>query len=336
VGRYLLRREILSTAFRKTGILKRRSIEKTFADKRVTMKRNFKPAVFVICLLVFGFFKSLAWGQDGRIDFDVSYSVDWIRGELSSQVSFSLAQAGIRLPTGRFLGEDTLRKAYPGLLRASLLSLRLDSNSTIRDMVDRGEISLEEMDALSLEAGKIPPYLSPDLTRMAGSYTVFMRKIGALFTRQRRAIEPASPLIPVSAANYTGIIIIADGELPVHGRKTQTMMEPCLFPKIWDTEMTLIYERNMFDPGMKEERLMVRYSAPENIFRGTPSGLDRDMEALLGSNPLRIIAGGIFGINPTDPVIDREDALKILSSENNRRLLREGRVLLVLNEGKLK
>jgi hypothetical protein len=35
-------------------------------------------------------------------------------------------------------------------------------------------------------------------------------------------------------------------------------------------------------------------------------------------------------------VIDREDALKILSSENNRRLLMEGRVALVLNETKLK
>jgi hypothetical protein len=56
----------------------------------------------------------------------------------------------------------------------------------------------------------------------------------------------------------------------------------------------------------------------------------------VGSNPLRIIARGVFGIDPTDPVIDRDDALLILSTENNRRLLREGRVVLVLNEGKLK
>jgi hypothetical protein len=56
----------------------------------------------------------------------------------------------------------------------------------------------------------------------------------------------------------------------------------------------------------------------------------------VGSNPLRILAREVFGLNPTDPVIDREDALKILSSENNRRLLREGRVVLVLNETKLK
>jgi hypothetical protein len=300
------------------------------------MKRSFKPAVFIASLLVFGFFIIFAWGQEDRVDFDVSHSIDWIRGELSSQVSFDLAQAGIRLPTGRFLGEDTLREAYPGLLRPCLLSLRLDSNSTISDMVDQGEITLEELDALSLEAKKIPPYLSPELTRMAGSYTVLFKKIAALFTRHRRATEPARPLIPVPTADYTGIIIIADRVLPVHGRKVQVMLEPCLFPKIWDTTMDLVYEKNMFDPGMKEERRMTLYSTSENIFRATPSGLDGGFAALLGPNPLRILASGIFGISPTDPIIDREDALKILSSENNRRLLREGRVLLVLNEEMLR
>jgi hypothetical protein len=47
---------------------------------------------------------------------------------------------------------------------------------------------------------------------------------------------------------------------------------------------------------------------------------------------LRIIASGIFGVRPTDPIIDRDDALLIISSENNRRLLREGKVVIVLDD----
>jgi hypothetical protein len=51
---------------------------------------------------------------------------------------------------------------------------------------------------------------------------------------------------------------------------------------------------------------------------------------------LRIIARGVFGARPTDPIIDRDDALLILSTEANRRLLREGRIAIVLNSEVLK
>jgi len=92
----------------------------------------------------------------------------------------------------------------------------------------------------------------------------------------------------------------------------------------------------MLEPEGPTGNRMVRYIARESIFRSSPSGIEGELAALLGSNPLRIIAREVFGVNPTDPIIDREDALKILSSENNRRLLMEGRVALVLSDTKLK
>jgi hypothetical protein len=55
----------------------------------------------------------------------------------------------------------------------------------------------------------------------------------------------------------------------------------------------------------------------------------------VGNNPLRIVANGVYGQTPTDPVIDREDALLIFSSEANRRLLREGKVALILEKNTL-
>ena len=288
-------------------------------------------ATFMLMLVLFP-----AFGQEDQIPFDVSASVDWSRGELNAQASFSLAQAGLKLPAGRYRGEEILDDAYPGLLRPRLLALRVDSNSTVGDLLDRGELSLEDLDTLSRAALKTPPSLSADLARMVGRYTVPMERISALLSRgQGRETEAAGPLIPVRAADYTGIIIIADEALPVHGRNTRALAEPCLFPKIWDTDMELIYERNMISPASREGSLMARYIVSGNIFRPTPSGLDGDIAAFLGPNPLRIIAREIFGISPTDPVIDRADALKILSTENNRRLLREGRVALVLNAAQL-
>jgi hypothetical protein len=70
--------------------------------------------------------------------------------------------------------------------------------------------------------------------------------------------------------------------------------------------------------------------------RSTPSGIDPSLIPLVGENPLRIIARGIFGVQPTDPIIDGEDAGLILSNEANRRLLREGRVVIVLDKAQLK
>jgi len=290
------------------------------------MKDNLKSPL-IIALILFG-----VAGLEAQIRFDVSSSIDWVVRELDTKASFDLVQAGIRLPTGRTMGEEILRQSYTRLVRTNLFPLRVDSNSTIQDLVDRGEISLQELDLIAREAEKTPPSLSTDLSQMTGRYKVFMEKVSARLLSHRRAVEPSRPLIPVRAAEYTGIIIIANDALPIHGRRAQALVVPCLFPKIWDANMDLVYERNMFDPGIKEESLMVRYTTEENIFRSTPSGLEGELAALVGPNPLRIFAREVFGISPTDPVIDREDALKILSTENNRRLLRDGKVVFVLNE----
>jgi len=307
--------------------------------KKTVIKGKRNPVSFPAAF--FPFFAALVFlaaalqarGQEPGTRFDVSASIDWIRGELSAETSFNLAQAGIKLPSGRLTGEELLNNSYPELLRPSLFSINVDSSSTVRSLVDRGELSLEELDALCTDASKIPPSVSSDLLRMTGRYTVTLGNIGSFLNRRRTAASPAKPLIPVPTAEYTGIIIIANNELPVHGRKTQALTTPCLFPKIWDTGMNLVYDRTMFNGG---GRLMVTYTVEQSIFRPTPSGLDGELADLAGPNPLRIIAREVFGVNATDPVIDSEDALKILSTENNRRLLMEGRVVLVLSEETLK
>jgi len=275
------------------------------------------------------------WASESHVHFDVSASVDWRSGELFAQTSFNLAQAGLRLPSGRLMGEDVLQRAWPRLSRPYLFSIRVDSEFTVGDLVERGEISLRDIDSISRNARMTPPSLSPDMTSMTGRYTVSLEELGGLLVRHRRAAEPDRPLIPVPAADYTGIIIIADRELPVRGRHGTALIQPGLFPRIWDTQMNLIFERNMTDPLVLNGALIVRYAAPESVLRPTPSGLEGELAAFAGPRPLRIFAREAFGIYPTDPVIDRSDALRILSSDNNRRLLREGRVVLVLDAGQL-
>ncbi|MDR2134669.1 MAG: polymerase [Treponema sp.] len=260
----------------------------------------------------------------------ISGALEWDKMEINAVVSLDLASADIRLPTGRTRGEALLESGYIRLIRPEILDLPVDSSSTIADLVERGEYSIAEAENFALGAKAPVPVLSPDLRSLRASYSLSLGGLVSALLRHSRPAEPMRILGPLPVPAYTGIIIIAAGELPVHGRKGSAMIRPCLFPKIWDTGMNLVYERNMLEPSKDS---MIRY-APLSAVLG--SGLSAGDAALAGGRPLRILARGVFGERPTDPVIDREDALLIISSAENRRLLREGRVLVALDDSALK
>jgi hypothetical protein len=266
--------------------------------------------------------------------FAISALLNWEQRDLNAVTELNLLSAGIRLPGGRGMAEEILKDEYIALVRPLLLSIQVDSSSTIDDMVQRREISLRDLDELCLAARMVPPSISSDMVKITGRYTIDLNRLSAMFIRHRQAAESIRPIIPPPAADYTGIVIIADTVLPIHGRNTSALVSPCLFPKIWDTDMNLIYERNLTDPALTGSGLkpIIHYAKRESIFRPTPSGLDETISALVGERPLRIFARSVFGTVPTDPVIDRADAMLILANENNRRLLREGRVVLIVND----
>jgi hypothetical protein len=212
----------------------------------------------------------------------------------------------------------------------------VDSSSTLEDLINRGDFSLQTMGNIALSARRIPPALSTDMSFLTASYTIDLTRIGAALIRHSRPLDMARLLRPIPTSAYTGIIIMANSPLPIHGRNAESLVFPCLFPKVWDTGMNLIYERNVVENETAQSAGIVRYVTESSVFRPTPSGLSPELTKLVGNKPLRIIARGVYGIYPTDPMIDREDALIILSSEENLRLLREGRVAMVLNEATLK
>jgi hypothetical protein len=269
-----------------------------------------------------------AYAQTGEIN----GIVEWDRMELSAVVSVNLKEAGLKLPVGRSQAEALLDDRYPALVRPVIMGLQADSSSTLGDLVRRGELSLEDADDLAFQALRIPPALSPDLSSISARYSLSLYTASAAFKKHGRPQDPPSLLVPANVRDYTGIIIIADESLPVHGRNAAALLKPCLFPTIRDSGMGLVYDRNMTN----SEAGIVCYVSRESILARSPSGLDQTLLSRVGANPLRIMARGVFGETPTDPIIDREDARTILSSEVNRRLLREGRVALVLDRSVLK
>ena len=269
----------------------------------------------------------------GAQEMTIKGDLEWERMELSAVLVLDLQKGGIKLPAGRSQAEALLKDKFPDMLKPFIMEIQADSSSTVADLIERGELS---SGAFMQKVRALPPTLSPDQSNISSRYSVNLTGISAELVRHSRPQRIAAPLIPAPVRDYTGIIIIADESLPFHGHSGVVEALPCLFPKIWDSEMNLVFERNMVDPQIGRTAGLVRYTNRESIMRAVPSAMDEDLIKRVGENPLRIMARGIFGAIPTDPIIDKEDALLILSSENNRRLLTEGRVAIVLDKKGLK
>ena len=282
-------------------------------------------------LLIVLFFITI--GAFAQPKLGISGSVDWETSRIEAEISLDLASAGLRLPAGRTQAEAALSAAYLDLIRQHLLGLQADSSSTLGDLAAAGDFSLPQIDAIANTAVVVPPAMRPDMREISSRYTIELSNVSAALLRHSRPAPAIRTLLPVSAANYTGIIIIAAEELPVHGMRSSALPIPCLFPKIWDTNMNLIYDRNMLDT---RNTTMARYSPVQNIFQNNPSGLSDELRQIVGDKPLRIFARGVFGIKPTDLIIDRNDALLIISSEENRKLLAQGKVVFILDDSVLR
>ena len=90
--------------------------------------------------------------------------------------------------------------------------------------------------------------------------------------------------------------------------------------------MNIIYEKNSADPQIVIESGLVSYDYSNNTDR---------YSARIGNDPLYIKATEVYGINRTDPVIKRTDALKILTIPENVELLKQGKVVILLDQDKL-
>jgi hypothetical protein len=296
--------------------------------KGTMKKRSHKRRLFLGYFLLLSAVSAFSQAKIG-----IDGAVEWNKMEINATVSLDMASAGLKLPNGRMQSEALIASEYVRLIRPGILNIQVDSSSVVGDLVRRGEWNSLDVDTLALQVRAVPPALSADFNNLLAFYTLDMDGISTALIRHDRITEVPRTLNPVSAPAYTGIVIIAADTLPVHGTRSSALLRPCLFPKIWDSDMKLIFERNMFDP---QAGAMVRYFSMREIFAGGPSGLSPEIAAIVGSRPLRIFASGVFGIQPTDPIISRDDALLIISSNENRKLLREGRVAVIIDDAMLK
>ena len=153
-----------------------------------------------------------------------------------------------------------------------------------------------------------------------------MNDISSSLVKHHTPYKKMQPIDQVASREYTGIVLDARGSLPVHGEFIESEVYPCLFPKVWTEDMELFYERNMVQPEIAKKSGIVKYSSSDFI---------EDYDGRAGKDPLWITVKKVYGINRCDPVISKEDYLKIASVEKNVELLKKGKVVILLDKEQL-
>ena len=230
------------------------------------------------------------------------------------------------MPSGKKKASALIKSKMPQLIQPPLLSLYTDSDSTLEDCVIDEQLSLDDVYEFITNGYKTPDVFTPDALSLYSTNTLDVDKLGKKLVRHKYGYTPEEPIDLVASRAYSGIIIDARGKLPIHGEFVTDEVNACFFPTIWDENMNIIYEKNEANPDTVRNNGLVSYDYSSSTER---------YAWRVGNDPLYIRATEVFGINRTDPVIKRSDALKILTVPENVKLLNEGKVVILLDEEQL-
>jgi hypothetical protein len=248
-------------------------------------------------------------------------SVDWNKAEVVLTIESPVATGGMNLPAGEFSSERKIDQALPGIFLKAVSTILVDSLSRVADYYEKNSYYASELLRIAELGTKGFPRYSRTLNRVSISYTYPLHPLlGALFISHKKAADIPRDIRWSPSARFTGIVITAQKPLPVHGEAYTASVVPCIFPEIFNEDMEPVLLHDMGDPAFLSRWGSAAYSRSFD---------EESWEARIGRTPLRIVAAGLFGKSPTDLIIRNEDARRILSRPENRRLLAEGRILII-------
>lgn len=283
------------------------------------MKKN------IILLAAYTILSSSVWAQYNSSMTSKS-KIDWTSRIFTTQINLDVTNTNMRLPSGRNSAESLIKIKTPGLVKDSLLTLFVDNQNYLGDIIVDETLSLEQITKIIENSKQTPALYTTDGNGVNTIKTIDVNTISRQLIKHKYPYTPEEPIDIVSSRPYSGIIIDARGVLPIHGEYADSEVFPCFFPTIWDDQMNIIYEKNITDKEIAQNKGIVKYDWKDNFIL---------YEDLIGRDPLYIKAKKVFGRNRTDPLISRRDALKILTVKENLNLLKQGKIVILLDKENL-
>ena len=255
--------------------------------------------------------------------YTLTSAVDWAAGTVEVEITRALDPSVPSLLKAKGNAETDIESRLPDFLMRAAGPVTVDSTSTFDDLLGADPGLHSRVSAIAQLAKRTAVFLSGDFSSLVERFAVPL--YGAQGIARPLFPSRATPvhtlLGDVTTRKYTGLLIDARGVLPEAGKNGGTaVLQPAVFPRIWDEQMNLVMDRAMCDPGSLAQWGMVAYAR----------GLDEDVVPLrTGELPLRLAARAVFGDRGTDVVISIDGARQLLALADNIALLRQGRVVIV-------
>jgi hypothetical protein len=255
----------------------------------------------------------------------ISSTIDWETGILSITVEEFASRSSYNRPAALFGAEQAISREITQLVFRAILDIQADSHHRLADLAREERDLLRTLEEISETARLVSTQPGEELNSVTSTYQLkIYPAISSILVRHSTSFPMEDVLSWQAGSEYTGIVIYAGRELPVHGEPgSGEYLAPSLFPVIYDENMRLLVDRNRMDPDFAARWGAALFS------RSFDEAPHRDR---IGENPFRIIATGLFGVVPSDPKIPSSDADVLLHSESGRRLLREGRILIIYRD----
>ena len=281
----------------------------------IKMKKNFYFKAKKTALMVAAAFSLCALcaqkPNDPNAPLASKSKINWIDKTFTSNVTLDMDKAGIPMPSGKNSAVNAVTSRLPNLVKDPLLTLYVDSSRTLGDYILERKISLQQITDIIESGNKTLGYFENKSFLFKMDHKLKLNQVGSLFVRHQTPYSRRKSIETISSRVYTGIIIDARGKLPVHGEFVDDQVNPCLFPRVWNEKMEVVYERNMMESADAKEKSVCGYDWSDDESR---------YRQRIGADPLRIAAKQVFGHNRTDLVISDEDALRIFSIPENTEL----------------
>jgi hypothetical protein len=265
-------------------------------------------------------------------DFDElvrSHQLLWSEGALLLEVRKAVDPTSPLAPATRFQAERRIEEALPYLYMEAVQDVAVNSHDSVGDrLATSGALFRALRERAAAGALRESAAFARDLHAVVVVYRFpLFGEYGLTtpFVQHERPFPIPRILGFTPARAFTGLVVLAQGELPSHGKDLRERARAALLPRLFDEDMNPVLSPEMCDP-----QALRKWGVAGYAFSGEETALEAFRDRI-GELPLRTKARGVFGRNATDLLLSAEVARQLLSRQHNRDLLRDGRILIILD-----
>ncbi len=289
-------------------------------DKRIEM--NAKKEFFITALLLILLSGTLELSADATPDTIQSSSrVDWSTETFILSIKYHPPKPEKPLPVLRAQAEAAINNNIPQMFVEAVSNLTINSQSTISDSIIDSPSMAAAFRELAYKGRIVSSRFSQDLSEFHNIYHYDLYPdIAQLYVRHTMSIQQTPELTYVASGPYSGIVIYVESPLEVFGAHIRRNIQPALFPRVFDENMSIIIDKKMVDPEITRTRGMLHYYDVSQLNK---------VHSRVGEVPLYVHATALFGVHPTDMVVSTRAARQIKASPHMLSLINKGRIAVV-------